>query len=217
MKNKLTKALALLLALASVFTLAAAAAPAEECGLTEAQIEELQALPLTAPDSAIPYELAKTFFTEAELDFYYGNRDFASFADANAHLLSLNHAGEACFPALGMTQDVADSTEYWRLAAMEAAAELRYESPRLTVEFLTDEACVYQPDDMNCLTGTVRGIAKVQILGRPAELTAQEISMLCSFGLTKIQKGETLELPLDVHMNTVSGWLTNRNSIVPLG
>ena len=220
MNRKITKSLALILVLAALLSLSAFAAPAEtgSAALTPERITELQALPLTVPENAVAYSFAKTLFPADTLALLYGNRTGCdTFTGAHKHLMNLSRRGAYRFDKLGVTVSVADSGEFYRLVMQEAVKELTYASERLTVEFLTDESCLYQSDDMDCLSCTVRGVAKVHLLVKPTQLTASEISMLCSFGVEKVRQGMVIEAPVDVHMNTVSGYLVNQCAVIPLG
>ena len=219
MNRKITKSLALILALAALLSLSAFAAPTEMgTDLTPERITELLSMPRTVSDTAVTFEAAKKLFPSDTLEFLYGDRSgFSDFAGAHQHLMELSRYGTYCFDKLGVTASVASSPEFCRLVMQEAAAELAYRSDRLTVEFLTDESCLYQPDDMDNLSCTVRGVVKIHLLVKPTQLTAPELAMLCSFGVEKARQGMVIEAPVDVHMNTVSGCLISRNAIIPLG
>ena len=219
MNRKITKSLALILALAALLSVTAFAAPAETgSALTSERITELQALPRTVTENAVTYETAKDYFPSGTLTLLYGDRSGCeTFAGAHKHLMNLSRRGTYRFDKLNVTASVADAGEFYRLVMQEAVKELNYVSERLTVEFLTDESCLYQPDDMDCLSCAVRGVAKIHLLVKPTQLTASEISMLCSFGVEKVRQGMVIEAPVDVHMNTVSGYLVNRSAVIPLG
>jgi hypothetical protein len=82
----------------------------------------------------------------------------------------------------------------------------------MTVRFLTDTSCIYQPDDMDRLICTVRGIAEVNLRANPQKLAGEETAFLCRLGFTQLNVG-TMYIPVDAHMNT-EGTL---NTIAPAG
>jgi len=143
------------------------------------------------------YEDARNRYNADSLTFFYGtDRDsFGTFANAREHLYHMSASSNAdAFYA-----DVVDM-------AKEAVS---YSSDSMTVSFLADTSCIYQPDCMDRLICAVRGIAVVQLKVDPMELNGRETARLCELGFTQLARGE-MSIPVDVHMNARDG-----NDITP--
>ncbi len=172
--------------------------------LTPEQISMLMALPYTKPESTLGYVEAKQKYDAEALAFFYGtDRDsFQAFANAREHLYHVS--GEDDLDAI--YADVVD----------HAVSAVEYASDNVTVRFLADASCIYQPDSMDRLLCTVRGIAVVQLKTAPLELPGRETAMLCALGMTTLEEG-TMRIPVDIHMNTGTEGTVSVHTLVPAG
>lgn len=186
--------------------------------LTPEQIVRLQSYPYTLLDGASPLERYKANHSAEDVEYCYGNRDgFGLFANAREFLYhTVARIVPYNVPALGKTVNPGNADTFYDLVTKEAAAEVGYSSERLTVSFLTDESTLYQPDDVSCITCTVRGIACVRLHVKPQELTGPETVLLCNLGFTQLYQDKDMYIDVDVHMNTSSKYPVNINNIVPL-
>ncbi len=188
--------------------------------LTGAEIVRLQSYPYTQPDYAISYAEAQESFSPDELRLCYGeNRDsFTAFTNAREFLYrEIRRMGTYHFPALEAHADVTSGDELYGLVAAEAAAELHRDDEHLRVDFCADASCVYQSDSVSGLTTAVRGTAHVECLVSALELTADEIALLVSLGISQVSMGGVYEVDADVHMNTRPDHRVDIHTIVPLG
>ena len=187
--------------------------------LTVDQIERLQAYPYTAPEKAITYEQGKANYDATILEFYYGDRSgFDTFANAREHLYhTMERNGTYYFRAIGRTLNGSDNDTFFKAVADEAAAEVNYQSERLTVALHTDTSCICQSEGMDRTTACVRGIAEVKLHVPPTELEGAETALLCKLGFTQLYESKTMYMDVDVHMNTQPNYNVNVHSIVSLG
>ena len=172
--------------------------------LSAEQIAKLMALPYTQPVGALGYKDAKLRYDASTLAYYFGSdRDsFQTYANAREHLYH-------------MTKN-RNMDEFYLNVVEMAVNTINYSSENMTVEFLTDSSCIYQPDCMDRLTCAVRGFAVVELNVSPLELTGRETAMLCELGFTQLAKG-TQSIPVDVHMNARDGNDITPHTIVPAG
>ncbi len=168
--------------------------------LTPEQIKALQALPYTQPSVALGYDEAKTRYNAEDMEFFYGTgrESFDTFANAREHLYRI--------------RNLADADTLYKDIVDKAVAAMSCDTEHMTVRFLTDTSCIYQPDDMDRLICTVRGIAEVNLRANPQKLAGEETAFLCRLGFTQLNVG-TMYIPVDAHMNT-EGTL---NTIAPAG
>ena len=172
--------------------------------LTPEQISALQALPYTRPDSAFGYEAAKEKYDAETLAYLYGTdrERFGTFANAREHLYHM--------------KDTYGADTFYADVVAKARECVGYSSDRLTVRFLTDTSCVYQPDGMDRLTCAVRGYAEAELKVQAKELTAAETVLLCRLGFGRVTPG-TQTVAVDVHMNARAGREITVHTIVPAG
>ena len=188
--------------------------------LTANQIAKLQAYPYTQPDNAVSYESAKARSDAESLAFHYGtDRDrFDVYANAREHLYhTLERSGTYCFEKLGKVMSGGSNDTFYQNVVKETAAQISYQSERVTIRFYADTSCIYQADTVDSLTATVRGIAEVELKVKATKLTSEEVARLCDLGFTKLQPGKILYSSVDVHMNTRPNYRVDINTIVPLG
>lgn len=226
MKKKLTQMLCMALTLTTLLMTGAMAAEAPDAesggssaAWSEASLIRLQGYPYTAPERALTYSEAQERYSADILRFFYGDRsDFGSFTNAHEHLYhTMERGGTYCFRALGKTLTGSDNESFFKTVAEEAAAEIGYQSERLSVVFHTDEALLYQGDGMDRTTACVRGIAEVTLHVKPTELEGVETALLCRLGFTQLYQGKAMYIDLDVHMNTQPNYDVNIHTIAPLG
>lgn len=187
--------------------------------LAPAQITALRAFAYTVPENAADYGSAGAFLDAGGLAYYYGTDrgSFGNYANAKEHLYRCGrYSGAYRFPCTGRTAEDPGPDRFLKMVTEEAAACLARESGRVSVRFLTDASCLYQCGDMDRLTASVRGLAEVELFADAAELTADELSLLCSLGIMQIRPGDVLTIPADVHMNTRAGSAVTVSGIVPL-
>lgn len=188
--------------------------------LTSDQIAALRTMGYTQPANAVGIDSAKKVYDADTLAFYYGtNRNsFSNFANAREHLYhTVSRKGTYGFPNLGLKLKDSDTDSFYRKVVEEAVSEIAYKSNHLKVEFLTDTSCIYQADNMDGVTCAVRGFAVVTLSGKISDLKGSEIALLCKLGFTKLVSDSVMSNPIDVHMNTQSGYQVNIHTIVPLG
>ncbi len=190
--------------------------------LTAEEIAQLRAYPYTQSNYAISYADYKAEETKEKTDYYYGTvRDSFhndnGFANAKEYLY---HTGNrlSSFPLkeLEMTLEGASVDTFYDYVVKEAVSEMSYTSSNIEFHFLADTSSIYQQDDFDSLTTTVRGIATVQCKVLPTELTNEEMAMVGRIGFNYIPQGVTVTMPVDVHMNTQANHNVNIHTIVPL-
>lgn len=76
--------------------------------------------------------------------------------------------------------------EFYDNMAKQAVAEVSCSSDHMTVRFIADRSCIYQADTIDSLTTCVRGIAKVRLSVKPADLTCEETLLLCKLGFAQL-------------------------------
>lgn len=190
--------------------------------LTAAQIAELRAYKYTQSANAISYETAKTDKTAQELVYYYGSdRDSfigtLGYANAREHLYScISRISTYPFKAIDKFIKGATNDKFFDLVVQEAEAEIDYSSDNIKFEFITDGSCLYQEDNGDTLTATVRGIVAMTCNVKPTTLPGDEMAMIGHYGFMQVQQGVTVYIPVDVHMNTQANYNVNINTIVPL-
>ena len=185
--------------------------------LSADEIATLRALDYTQPEYAIGYEEAKERYDKSTLAFFYGTdrASFTDYANAREHLYALNRFGTYYMGGKTVSFDNAD--DFYAAVVDEAKSCVNYNSERLTVEFITDTSCIYQSDSMDRLTTAVRGIVKVHLNVKPTKLEGYETAKLVELGFTQLYANVDMYIPVDVHMNTQSGYTINVHTIVPAG
>ncbi len=93
------------------------------------------------------------------------------------------------FKALNKVLTGAGSDEFFACVVQEAKAEIGYTSDNISFEFITDGSCLYQEDNSNAVTGTVRGIIVMLCHIKPTSLTGDEMAMVVRNGFTQIDQG----------------------------
>jgi len=164
-----------------------------------------------------PYEEAKERYEAETLAFLYGadRESFDEYANAREHLYAINRFGTYYMGGKTVSFDNAD--DFYAAVVNEAKNCVNYNSERLTMEFITDTSCIYQSDSMDSLTTAVRGIAKVRLNVKPTKLEGYETAKLVELGFTQLYANVDMYIPVDVHMNTQSGYTINVHTIVPVG
>ena len=187
--------------------------------LTKSQIEKLRSYPYTTPAYALSCADARARYDESYISFLYGDRTgFSNFANAREHLYqTMDRTGTYNFYALQKTLKNSDTDTYFKWVVDEAIAGINYESERMRITFHADESCLYQPDGMDRTTGTVRGVAEVNLYVDPIELEGEETTQLCNLGFTQLYKGTPMYMDVDAHMNIQPNYNVNIHTIVPLG
>lgn len=190
--------------------------------LTASQIAMLRAYKYTQSSHAISYESAKAEKTERDLIYFYGSdRDsFAGtngFANAREHLYSCT-SRKATYPFEYIKKVLVGSgpDEFFSCVVQEVKAEIAHASDNIEFKFITDSSCLYQEDNGNALTATVRGIVAMTCHIKPTSLPGDEMAMIGRYGFTQVQQGVTEFIPVDVHLNTQANYNVNINTIVSL-
>ncbi len=190
--------------------------------LTAEEIEELRSYPYTHPATYTTCEEAKSSYDADAFEYHFGKLNsyidsFTNFANAHEYLYSIvTHSAKYTFDSVGTTLYQATTSEFYDTLAREAAAKIAYSSERVTVEFRTDTSCIYQADCHASITQAVRGIVTAKLHVHALDLTNEELSMLTRLGFKERPTGVTLSHPIDVHMNTMSGYKININNVVVL-
>jgi len=188
--------------------------------LTAEQIEYLRSIPYTQPDGAVGYETGKQYYSGEQLDRFYGTvrASFGTYANAKEYLYHIPRGGKYGFESLNLTlRDYTDTNEFYANVVDEARSEAARNTEHFTVEFLTDSSCIYQPDDMDGVECTVRGIAKVRLHVKPTQLAGEETAYLCRLGFHQLYQDVDMYIPVDIHMTTLPGYKVSIHTIVPLG
>lgn len=189
--------------------------------LTAEQITMLRNLPRTTSTAAYKYGAAKEKENADTLKFFFGTdrETFGNFANAREHLYAYTKC--CCLPytfaKLNKTLNKPTAEEFFQAVVDEAVAETGYQSERLTISFIADASCIYQEDNVNNNTCAVRGIVKVHLNVKPTELEGSETAMLCRFGFNQLYKDVDMFIPVDVHMNTISGTPVSVNTFASAG
>ena len=190
--------------------------------LTAEQIAILRSYDYTQSAHAISYETAKGNKTADELIYFYGSdRDSFTgvygYANAREHLYNcISRISTYPFEAIDTVLKGATNDEFFDHVVQEAEAEIAYSSDNIEFEFITDSSCIYQEDNVNAITSTVRGIVAMTCHIKPTELMGDEMTRIGRYGFTQIQQGVTEYIVVDVHMNTQANYNVNINTIVPL-
>ena len=196
--------------------------------LTAAEIEELRSYGYTLPDDAITYEEYKSRHTEEEVIDGYGayRETFAkNFANAHEYLYSTDglniangHYASIICNDLGKTVKAKSSAEFYAAIAAEAAAEIAYSSKNLTITFKADQSCVYQPDTMDNIEVTVRGILTATWVEGASSLTGDEIGMLSRYGFKYLPNAKNPQYVhcIDIHLYLTPGGNVSINNVVML-
>ena len=196
--------------------------------LTAEEIEELRSYGYTLPDDGTRYEDYKSRHTEEEtIDRYGAYREtFArNFANAHEYLYSTDglNIANGHYPAiicndLGKTVTAKSPAEFYAAIAAEAAVEIAYSSKNLTISFKADQSCVYQPDTMDNIEVTVRGILTVTLNVDAKEMTNKEIHMLFNtYGVSEVpETGIASSYPCDIHLYLTPGGNVSINNVVML-
>lgn len=189
--------------------------------LTVEQITKLRALPYTTSTASYGYETAKAKESADTLSFFFGTdrESFGSYANAREHLYAYTKCNYLTydFAKLNKTLTKPTADTFYKAVVDEAVAETNYKSERLTISFIADTSCIYQEDNVNNNTCAVRGIVKVHLNVKPTALEGAETAMLCRFGFEQLYKDVDMFIPVDVHMNTVSGMPVSVNTFVSAG
>ena len=190
--------------------------------LTAAQIETLRAYPYSTSGHAITYEKYKALSGADKLAYFYGT-DRASFTGINGFANSREHLytcvgrqSKYPFEAIDTVLTNATNDKFFDTVVSEAVAEIAYSSDNIRFEFITDTSCLYQEDNANTVTVTVRGIIAMTCYVKPTTLTGDEMAMVARNGFTQIDRGVTTYIPVDIHMNAQPNYCVNINTIVPL-
>ena len=188
--------------------------------LSAEEIEELREYDYTRPNAAISYEEYKARNPAAQTEYFFGTyRDtFGNFANAREYLYHQftpssvkYYCDDLCETVTGESAD-----SFYDAIAREAAAELGYQSERLTVEFKADTSCIHQADCHSGTTTTVRGFLCVKLHVNLTKLTQEEKVMIGKLGITKAPANQLLTFPVDAHMNTLSGQNVTLRTLVHL-
>lgn len=189
--------------------------------LTAEEIATLRSYDYTQPTTATGYEESKAKNkSQSYMNFYYGGairETFGNYANAREYLYQGRDivAGTRVFPNLNLTLTNPNTEEFYDAVVREAQAAMAYNSENLSVEFRTDDSCIYHADNKNFLTAAVRGIVVVKLNVAPTALSGREAAALCTFGFSQLCQGVELYSPIDIHMNTASSNVTI-NTYAPL-
>lgn len=187
--------------------------------LTAEQISRLREYDYTQPEGAVSYETYKIKRSREDLNHFYGtDRDaFGNFANAREHLYhSIQRNGTYHFDSINKTIVDGGNDLFYKFVVEEAISEIEYCSERVAINFVTDESCIYQADDVSGLNCAVRGIIEAQIYVDPYELSGEELVRLCKLGFSHLERGTVMRVDVDVHMSTSSARNINCTTIVPL-
>jgi hypothetical protein len=191
--------------------------------LTAEQIATLRAYPYSTSDHAISYETAKARKNVDQLAYFYGtDRDQftgdSGYANSREHLYAcLDRQSRYPFEAIDKVLTNASNDEFFATVVKEAIAEIAYFSDNISFEFIADTSCLYQEDNADNLTVSVRGIMVMKCNVKPTTLTGDEMAMVTRNGFYQIDQGVTTYLPVDIHMNSQANYCVNVNTIVALG
>jgi hypothetical protein len=190
--------------------------------LTAAQTTKLRACPYTQSAHAISYNTAKAEDSAKDLAYYYGT-DRDSFSGTNGYANSREHLYNCIsristypFKAIDKVLKGGTNDEFFDLVVQEAKAEIGYSSDNIKFELIADSSCLYQEDNGNAITATVRGIVVMTCHIKATSLTGNEMAMVNRYGFTQINQDVTEYIPVDIHMNTQPDYNVNINTIVPL-
>ncbi len=190
--------------------------------LTAEQIATLRAYDYTQSKAAVSYETAKEKKTAEDLEYFYGadresfNGEFG-YANAREHLYNcISRISVYPFKAIDRVLEDTTNDEFFDLVVQEAKAEVAYTSDNISFEFITDSSCIYQEDNVSVITTTVRGIIAMTCSTNTAPLPGDEIAMATKYGFTQLQRGETVYIAVDIHMNTQANYYVNIKAIMPL-
>jgi len=192
--------------------------------LTSAQITKLRSYGYTQSKGAVSYASAQSTFTAEQMAYNYGI-DRSSFAGAYGYSNSREHLYNISglwgnttkiLKTLNKTIKGETNEEFYSYVVKEAVADIAYDSSNVTFSFIGDSSGLYQEDNMDRVTTTVRGIIVMTCKVNPTSLNGTEMTARVNFGLTGSTKvGVTYYVPVDIHMNT-AGSTVYMKTIVPL-